>query len=104
MTAPCRNYAALAIDLSGIGSELSGDPHGPHVLYRGPRILAMPEQTTVTPDEHVQRARDEGKTGIRRLASGAWAAVIDGRLVDEWSGPGSKAQAIRKAGTNEVLS
>ena len=70
---------------------------------RGPRILEMPAETTVTAAEHEQKARDEGKTGIRRSASGAWVAVVDGRLAGAWSGAGSKLRAIRAAGTNTVL-
>ena len=65
----------------------------------GPRILAQN-----VPDPEPLRAPDEGKTGIRRRPNGGWCAIVDGRLVGEWIGPGSKLQAIRTAGTNEVLS
>lgn len=67
---------------------------------RGPRIISMPPAITIRPAE---KARDEGKTGIRRTDSGAWVAVVDGRLVGVWSGAGSKLRAIRNAGTNTVL-
>lgn len=70
---------------------------------RGPRIIAHPPASTVTAAEHEQKARDEGKTGIRRSEYGGWLAIVDGRLVDVWRGPGSKLNAIRAAGTNEVL-
>lgn len=39
-------------------------------------------------------------TGIRRVNSGGWAAIREGRLVDTFTGPGSRAAAITAAGTN----
>ena len=62
------------------------------------RIIAesIPEPGTV-------RSPDEGQTGIRRTATGAWVAIVAGRLRGEWSGPGSKLRAIREAGTNRVI-
>ena len=64
----------------------------------GPRIIAEH-----VPDPEPLRSPDEGKTGIRKLATGAWAAIVGGKLAGEWSGLGSKARAIREAGTNTVL-
>jgi len=43
------------------------------------------------------------QSGIRRSAGG-WAAIRDGRLVDEYVGVGSKRSAIEAAGTNAVIS
>lgn len=42
-------------------------------------------------------------TGIRRTAQGGWAAVKNGRLVRDFVGTGSKARAIKAAGTNAVI-
>lgn len=39
-------------------------------------------------------------TGIRRVNSGGWAAIRSGRLVDTFTGSGSRAAAIQAAGTN----
>jgi len=68
----------------------------------GPKILAMPDPQTMTAEEQ-RRAKDEGKTGIRRTEFGSWVAIVDGRLVGVWSGAGSKLRAIRAAGTNAVI-
>ncbi len=64
----------------------------------GPRIIAQ-----AIPETEPPRSPDEGATGIRRRPSGWWCAIVNGRLVGEWIGPGSKLQAIRTAGTNKVL-
>jgi hypothetical protein len=42
-------------------------------------------------------------TGIRRTVQGGWAAIKDGRLVRDFTGTGSKAKAIKAAGTNAVI-
>lgn len=42
-------------------------------------------------------------TGITRNNVGQWVAFYDGRPVSWHSGSGSKARAIRDAGTNHVL-
>lgn len=44
------------------------------------------------------------ETGIRRDNTGRWSAIRDGRLLGSFGGPGSKAAAIRVAGTNKVVS
>jgi hypothetical protein len=44
------------------------------------------------------------QTGIRRSNVGEWVAVVDGQLRDTFTGAGAKAQAIRVAGTNRVVS
>jgi hypothetical protein len=42
------------------------------------------------------------ESGIRRYNAG-WAAIRDGRLVEEFTGAGSKRAAIEAAGTNAVI-
>jgi len=43
------------------------------------------------------------QSGIRRSDVG-WAAICEGRLVEEYAGAGSKRAAIEAAGTNAVIS
>lgn len=43
-------------------------------------------------------------TGIRRVNSGGWAAIRNGKLIDSFTGSGSRAAAIRAAGTNARVS
>ena len=43
------------------------------------------------------------QSGIRRCDAG-WAAISEGRLVEEYAGAGSKRAAIEAAGTNAVIS
>jgi hypothetical protein len=50
-----------------------------------------------------ERRAAERQTGIRRSNSGAWCAIVEGRLIDSWVGAGAKATAIRVAGTNRVI-
>jgi len=66
----------------------------------GPRIVRDESLMNYIADE---RAAAQPRTGIRRGNTGAWAAIKDGRLIDSFSGPGSKAAAIRAAGTNTVI-
>jgi hypothetical protein len=63
----------------------------------GPKIIGMaPEPAAITPQPK--------RTGIMRGRSrGEWIAVREGRMVDAFSGAGSKAAAIRSAGTNAVI-
>lgn len=66
----------------------------------GPKIIAEADPHVfelAAVDPH------EDATGIRRTNTGGWAAIKDGRLRGEWRGPGSKARAIRSAGTDAVL-
>jgi len=42
------------------------------------------------------------QSGIRR-SRGGWVAVREGRLVDEFTGAGSKRAAIEAAGSNAVI-
>ena len=72
----------------------------------GPKILFDPaslEPEVLSARDQEAESFEPPPTGIRRLASGAWAAVVDGRYRGEWSGPGAKRQAIQIAGTNAVI-
>lgn len=42
------------------------------------------------------------QSGIKRSQRG-WVAIRAGRLVEEFTGTGSKARAIETAGTNQVI-
>ncbi len=75
----------------------------------GPKVLSVDPDFDVREAAKAERARlreqrqrERATTGIRRTASG-WAAIKSGRLVDEFSGPGCKAAAIQRAGTNAVV-
>jgi hypothetical protein len=57
--------------------------------------------TEITTDESAPPR--ERETGIRRTVQGGWAAIKDGRLVRDFTGTGSKAKAIKAAGTNAVI-
>jgi hypothetical protein len=68
----------------------------------GPKIIA---------DEPIHPREDGGchsveriTTGVRRANSGGWAAIRNGKLIDSFTGPGSRAAAIRAAGTNARVS
>jgi hypothetical protein len=63
------------------------------------RILQEANEIQIEAALREPTARD----GIRRTNSGSWAAIRDGRLVNEFRGSGSKAAAIRAAGTNRVI-
>lgn len=66
----------------------------------GPRII---RDESLMAHIAMERAAAMPRTGIRRCNSGAWAAVREGRLIDTFAGPGSKASAIRAAGSNTVI-
>lgn len=61
----------------------------------GPKILAE-----AIPPPYIA---PKPTTGIRRTNTEGWAAVKGGRLVDTFEGIGSKAAAIRAAGTNRII-
>jgi hypothetical protein len=63
----------------------------------GPKILA---DMMFEPEPPTPRGP---QTGIRRTNTGGWAAIKRDRLVDTFVGIGSKAAAIRAAGTNRVI-
>lgn len=66
----------------------------------GPRIIGK-----AAPDpSHLVALASAKPTGIRRTNTGGWAAIRDGRLVASYVGLGAKREAIRDAGTNEVIS
>lgn len=65
----------------------------------GPKILARPEEAA----EDTPQTIPANATGIRRTNTGGWAAIVGGRLKAEFRGMGSKARAIRSAGTNAVV-
>jgi hypothetical protein len=70
------------------------------------RILKTPEEQASF--EAARRASlvsarlRAAESGIRRYNAG-WAAICDGRLVEEFTGAGSKRAAIEAAGTNAVI-
>lgn len=66
----------------------------------GPKIIA--ESTPEQPQSR-DALMATTATGIRRANNGAWCAVKHGRLIDTFAGLGSKAAAIRAAGTNRVI-
>jgi hypothetical protein len=64
----------------------------------GPKIIR-----DESADEQLAVLATTTHTGIRRTNSGGWAAVKDGRLIDIFTGVGSKAAAIQAAGSNAVI-
>lgn len=71
----------------------------------GPKVLRVEQPYdpgAARREAYERRQHERSVTGIRRYGNG-WQAIVNGRLVEEYHGPGCKAAAIRQAGTNVVI-